>query len=36
VTIPRLVAGRNYAFRIAAVNAGGVGLWTTPTMVTVR
>ena len=36
VTIPRLVAGRSYAFRIAAVNAGGVGVWTAPTTVTVR
>jgi titin len=35
VTIPRLVAGRSYAFRIAAVNAGGVGVWTAPTTVTV-
>lgn len=35
VTIQGLVARQSYVFRVAAVNAGGVGLWTTPTTVTV-
>ena len=35
VTIPRLTVGRSYVFRVAAVNAGGVGPFNTPITVTV-